>query len=142
VSRPRIPASLDRRVRLRAGERCEYCRLAQARQEATFHVDHRTPVREGGPTTQENLALACVSCSLRKGARVDAEDTETGARVPLFDPRTDAWGEHFEVREDATIAGRSASGRATVAALGMNRTLAVAIRFEEMLRGRYPAVAS
>jgi hypothetical protein len=31
-----IPATLQRRVRARAGDRCEYCRLAQAMQEATF----------------------------------------------------------------------------------------------------------
>jgi hypothetical protein len=38
-----IPISLQRRVRLRAGDRCEYCRLTQAGQEATFHVDHVVP---------------------------------------------------------------------------------------------------
>ena len=35
-----VPASLDRRVRERAGGCCEYCRLAQVSQEATFHIDH------------------------------------------------------------------------------------------------------
>ena len=43
-----IPASLQRRVRERAGDRCEYCGLAQAHQEATFHVDHVVPRRDGG----------------------------------------------------------------------------------------------
>jgi len=55
-----IPTSLQRRVRLRASDRCEYCRLAQAGQEATFHIDHVVPRVAGGATALENLALACV----------------------------------------------------------------------------------
>ena len=50
----------------RAGNRCEYCRLSQEGQEATFHIDHITPKARGGLTEPKNLALACVSCSLRK----------------------------------------------------------------------------
>ncbi|MBM3462221.1 MAG: HNH endonuclease [Armatimonadetes bacterium] len=61
-----VPVSLQRRVRQRATQRCEYCRLSQAGQEATFHIDHVRPRRDGGGTRAENLALACVSCSLRK----------------------------------------------------------------------------
>ena len=42
MSTGHIPVSLQRRVRLRASERCEYCRIAQVGQEATFHAwsDH------------------------------------------------------------------------------------------------------
>ncbi|WP_437338603.1 HNH endonuclease [Sorangium sp. So ce394] len=74
-----MPATLQRRVRERAADRCEYCRLAQVGQEATFHIDHVQPRHEGGMTTLENLALACVSCSLRKGARTHGSDPTTGA---------------------------------------------------------------
>ena len=35
-----IAASLRNEVVLRAGGRCEYCRLSQAGQEATFPIDH------------------------------------------------------------------------------------------------------
>lgn len=97
MSQEHVPASLQRRVRERAGERCEYCRIAQVGQEATFHVDHVQPRREGGPTTQENLALACVSCSLRKGARVRAVDPVSGEAAELFHRRRDAWSDHFAV---------------------------------------------
>jgi hypothetical protein len=38
-----IPAQLRRQVVLRAGDRCEYCGLAQDGQEATFHIDHIVP---------------------------------------------------------------------------------------------------
>lgn len=60
-----IPPSLRDQVVLRAGNRCEYCGLSQVGQEAAFHVDHVVPRVAGGPTELDNLALACVSCSLR-----------------------------------------------------------------------------
>lgn len=61
---------LRRLVIERADNRCEYCGLSQVGQAATFHVDHVVPVVAGGETVAENLALACVSCSLRKGAKL------------------------------------------------------------------------
>ena len=72
-----ISAKLRRLVIHRSGGRCEYCHLSQAGQEATFHIDHVTPVASGGETMVDNLALACVSCSLRKGARQTAIDPNT-----------------------------------------------------------------
>lgn len=138
MTRAHLPASLDRRVRLRAGHRCEYCRLSQLRQEATFHVDHVRPVRDGGPSTLDNLALACVSCSLRKGARTNVIDPGSMELVRIFDPRTQVFGDHFAVHKNGTITGKTPVGRATVDALRMNRELAVQLRCEEMDRGRYP----
>jgi 5-methylcytosine-specific restriction endonuclease McrA len=84
-------AALRARVVDRADGRCEYCCLSQDGQEATFHIDHVIPRAGGGETTEDNLALACVGCSLRKGARRHAPDPETGSGVPLFNPRTDSW---------------------------------------------------
>ncbi|MFM6201060.1 MAG: HNH endonuclease [Dolichospermum sp.] len=40
-------------------------------------MDHIIPVVAGGATTSDNLALACVSCSLRKSARQSVTDPET-----------------------------------------------------------------
>ena len=74
-----IPMSLRRAVIERAANRCEYCKLAQAGQEATFHIDHVIPIAAGGKTVLENLALACVSCSLSKSARQIISDPETEA---------------------------------------------------------------
>jgi 5-methylcytosine-specific restriction endonuclease McrA len=91
----KIPASLRRLVRQRAGDRCEYCGLSQLGQEATFHIDHVIPVAASGETTADNLALACVSCSLHKSARQMVEEPETGETVPIFNPRQQVWTEHF-----------------------------------------------
>jgi len=75
-----IPAHLQRLVVRRARGHCEYCGLSQEGQEAQFHVDHVVPVVHGGETIEENLALACVSCSLRKAARQRACDPQTVQR--------------------------------------------------------------
>ena len=76
-----IPVSLRRFVAERAQQRCEYCGLAQEGQEATYHIVPRTA---GGQTSEENLALACVSCSLRKEARRSGLDPLTKHNVDLF----------------------------------------------------------
>ncbi|WP_437282625.1 HNH endonuclease signature motif containing protein [Sorangium sp. So ce375] len=138
MNRDSVPAALQRRVRKRAADRCEYCRLSQISQEATFHVDHIQPRHAGGLTTLENLALACVSCSLRKGARTHGEDPTTGDHASLFHPRWGRWEDHFDVTGELLIAGKTPTGRATVALLRMNRPLVLEIRREEALRGRFP----
>ncbi|MPZ17541.1 MAG: HNH endonuclease [Luteitalea sp.] len=132
-----IPAHLRRAVIKRAKDRCEYCGLSQDGQEATFHIDHVIPRAGGGQSSAGNLALACVSCSLRKAARRTAADPQTGENVPLFDPRQDAWTQHFRW-EGVQLVGLTASGRATVVALAMNRPLILAIRNEEAALGRHP----
>ena len=132
-----IPIKLRRLVIRRSGGRCEYCHLSQAGQEAAFHIDHVTPVASGGETVADNLALACVSCSLRKGARQTAADPNAGQEVPLYNPRCDLWSEHFEW-EGVRLAGLTATGRATIQALDLNRALILAIREEEAAFGRHP----
>src|SRR5689334_23245729 len=98
-----ISASLREEVVLRAGNRCEYCRLSQVGQEATFHIDHISPRVAGGPTTLENLALACVSCSLRKSAKQTLLDSDTGIEVALFNPRAQVWLEHFRWEDEQIV---------------------------------------
>ena len=104
---------------------------------ATFHIDHILPVVWGGETIDENLALACVSCSLRKGAKETAIDPETNREVKLFHPRVDNWNENFEWN-GLIFRGLTVKGRATVQLLDLNRRLILAIREEEILLGRHP----
>ena len=95
------------------------------------------PVKAGGPTVANNLALACVSCSLRKGARQHIVDPQSQQEVPLFNPRVDRWSEHFQW-DDVLITGLTITGRTTVQALQMNRPLVLEIRREEVARNRHP----
>jgi hypothetical protein len=123
----------------RAGNRCEYCRISQFAQEATFHIDHITPQSAGGVTIPENLALACVTCSLRKAARTSVTDLQTGVEVSLFNPRRDRWDDHFTF-DDVRIVGLTSIGRGVIEALEMNRQHALDVRIEERLRGRFPTI--
>lgn len=132
-----IPRVLRRIVLRRAQGRCEYCGLSQTSQEATFHIDHIVPVSVGGETVAENLALAWVSCSLRKAARLSAVDPESEKEVPLFNPRRDAWQDHFQW-DGVHLSGLTETERATVVALRMNRPQILAIRAEEAIFGRHP----
>ena len=132
-----IPASLRRRVLQRARGRCEYCGLSQLGQAATFHIDHILPQAAGGITVLSNLALACVYCSLRKGARTVAKDPPTGALAALFHPRRDKWNLHFRWA-GTSLQGISEKGRATVGALGLNSREQRVIRAFEHQLGRHP----
>ena len=133
----KIPNSLRQLVIQCAKDRCEYCCLSQAGQAATFHIDHIIPVVAGGATTSDNLALACVSCSLRKSARQTVKDPETKKEVSIFNPRQQAWQENFRW-DEVRIVGLTATGRGTVEVLKMNRPMMLAIRGEEELLGRHP----
>ena len=101
-------------------------------------MDHVLPVAVGGETEAGNLALACVSCSLRKAARVTADDPVTGMAAGLFNPRRDVWDDHFRW-DGVTLIGLTPTGRGSIEALSMNRTLMLAIREEEKAFGRHLA---
>lgn len=90
-----------------------------------FHLEHVVPVARGGPDDASNRALACASCNLAKADRVRGVDPLTGDEaVPLFHPRVDDWQEHFSWSPDRrTLMGRTARGRATIAALDLNGEL-------------------
>ena len=131
-----IPLFSRKLVIKRADNRCEYCQLSQKGQEATFHVDHIVPIASGGETIAENLALACVSCSLRKGAKQFVNIEGEKDKVRLFDPRNDLWKDHFEWR-GPMLFGKTNTGVASVQSLDLNRRLMVSIREEEMLLSRH-----
>lgn len=133
------PSDLELQVKLRAGDRCEYCRMRQSLQDATFHVEHVIPRVRGGETSLENLAWACPSCNLRKSDRTEVTDSQTGKIVSLFNPRTDDWPAHFEWRGHELIA-LTATARVTVATLELNHERRQRIRQAEELFGLFPRI--
>lgn len=135
---PYIPVRMIQEVRARAAEVCEYCLLPQSTQEATFHIDHVLPRHAGGETEVSNLALACVTCSLRKAAKLDAVDPQTQQTTVLFHPRTQTWSTHFRLDDEFYFEGLTPTGRATIETLGMNRPAILLIRKELHFLGRFP----
>lgn len=124
-----IPAELRRLVTQRAGNRCEYCGAPANFSSDTFTFDHIVPRGLGGRTTAANLALACFSCNQHKAARRAALDPVTGVRVQLFHPRQQNWEEHFAWDDTFTLMlGLTPTGRATIAALHLNRLGLVNLR--------------
>src|SRR3954467_7281901 len=117
-----ISPAVRRRVRQRASNRCEYCLYPQVACYAVFECDHVIPAAEGGLSSLNNLAWACPTCNASKGNRSRALDPKSASIVPLFNPRTDKWKHHFRwSRDKLHISGRTATGRATVRLLKMNR---------------------
>lgn len=78
-----------------------------------FHVDHIIAEQHGGSDDFENLALCCSRCNYSKGPNLSGIDPSSGSIVPLFNPRTESWHDHFELH-GALIIGRTPTGRATV----------------------------
>jgi hypothetical protein len=120
--------SVRQLVRDRAGNRCEYCRLPQEiGSTVRFHIEHIRPRQHGGADQPENLALACPTCNWNKGPNMSAVDPETDILLPLFNPRSDIWTEHFALF-DFKIVGLTVSGRATARLLRMNDPEHVEVR--------------
>ena len=114
----------------RADRRCEYCRLRQSDSAfRTFHVDHIRPRKHGGGDDASNLALACDRCSLHKGYDLTGVDDETGQIVPLFNPRVQAWDDHFRF-EGVWIIGGTPTCRATVRVCALNSLRWLRVRSE------------
>jgi hypothetical protein len=106
-------------VRGRAGDRCEYCLLAQAHSDLVHHIEHVIARQHGGRTVMENLALACRSCNLNKGTNLTGIDPVSGNYEPLFHPRRQQWTEHFRF-VGPRIEGITPTGRVTVMVLAIN----------------------
>ena len=82
----RVPAALRRGVRERAGDRCEYCLLAQDDAYLSHEPDHIIAEKHGGETTFENLARACFDFNRFRGSDIASFDPESGQLVPLSNP--------------------------------------------------------
>lgn len=61
----RISKAVRGEVMDRDGRCCVYCGTT----EGPFHLDHIKPVSAGGTGEAGNLAVACASCNLSKGAK-------------------------------------------------------------------------
>lgn len=136
-----ISAELRRLVAERARHCCEYCHTQMRYSADAFTVDHITPRHLQGLTTANNLAFACHGCNQHKSIRVCTPDPTSGALAPLFHPREQRWEAHFAWNHDFTlILGITPTGRATIAALQLNRPGVVNLRRVLYMVGEHPPV--
>jgi hypothetical protein len=130
-------AEIVRLVETRAGQRCEYCRMHQALQGATFHIEHIVPQSRAGSSEPDNLAFSCPSCILHKSDRTEVPDPDGNTLVPLFNPRTDQWSDHFQW-DGYQVVGRTTVGKAMVFAFQLNHPRRLLIRRAEKLLDMFP----
>ncbi len=104
----------------RAQGRCEYCRLPEEADFVRFELDHVIATQHGGATELGNLAYACLDGNTRKGPNIASLDPHIHEVTLLYNPRAQDWEDHFQLREDGTIAGLTPAGRATVRLLDFN----------------------
>ncbi len=136
---PRIPDELRRSVLDTAAGRCAYCRSAEALMGVTFEIEHIIPRSAGGETKADNLCLSCPTCNRHKAARLTVRDPESGEEVSLFHPHHQVWSDHFTWSADgARVIGLTTVGRATTAALRMNRPQIVLLRRYWAALGLHP----
>src|SRR5262249_48133299 len=86
---------------------------------AAHEVDHVVALKHGGVTVADNLALSCALCNKHKGTDLTSLDPETGVLAPLFHPRRQRWGAHFEL-SGSRIHPLTPSARATAGLLQPN----------------------
>ncbi|MDP6353648.1 MAG: HNH endonuclease signature motif containing protein [Planctomycetota bacterium] len=129
MSSSRVGAEHRRLVADRAHGCCEYCLSQRRFSPDPFAVEHVIPESRQGPTVPDNLALSCQGCNGHKFTAIEAPDPLSLKLVPLYHPRLDQWQDHFRWSEDfLQILGTSATGRATIVRLRLNRKEVVNLR--------------
>lgn len=108
--------------------------MPQALVASSHQVDHIVGEKHNGRTTADNLALSCTLCNLRKGSDIASFDPETNLLTPLFNPRTQAWREHF-VLSDGVFEGITDVGRTTEHFLRLNTAERIMERAELLRAG-------
>ena len=133
-----VSPRLRRLVVQRAHGVCEYCLIHQEDAYFSFHVDHIISRKQRGPTTEANLALACLRCNVAKGTDIGAIAGRPPRLVRLFHPREDAWGGHFRLTS-ARIVPLTDIAEATTQLLGLNASDRLILRRALIKAGRYPS---
>jgi HNH endonuclease len=116
-----ISAQLRQQIITAADHRCEYCKSSSRLTGTPLVMEHILPRSLNGTDDPENLAASCYRCNEFKGAKTHAIDLDTNQLVELFNPRIQAWKQHFVWANNGTlITGLTNIGRATVIALRLN----------------------
>jgi 5-methylcytosine-specific restriction endonuclease McrA len=126
-------------IALRAQGCCEYCKIRYDYSPDIFEIEHIISLFEGGTNELINLAFSCSGCNNRKGYKIRAVDPISGVIVPIFNPRTDKWNEHFAwVDHFSIVEGITPQGRITVELLQLNRNGVVNLRKALFAYGVHP----
>ncbi len=124
-----ISDRLRRQVIEEARHRCEYCKTSSRLTGTPLIIEHVFPKSLGGSDDRSNLAASCYRCNEFKGTKTDAIEPETKQIVPLFNPRTQSWTDHFVWSNGGThMIGMTPTSKATIIALRLNNNNLVEAR--------------
>ena len=132
-----VSGSIKKLVIARAGHRCEYCRVLAYLSAFDYHIEHIIGLQHGGPNSPNNLAYCCSICNWKKGSNISTILEFGGALIPLFNPRTQNWFDHFE-NQNGYIQPLTPTGEATVKLLELNQQNKVEERYTMEQTGFYP----
>jgi hypothetical protein len=139
MKRKAIPRAVRRLVRQRAHCRCEYCQHPDTYSSAPFACEHPLPYASGAGDTLDDLAWSCPACNGHKADKTHALDPKTKRLVSLFHPRRQKWSRHFAwSKDERTVIGLTATGRATVEALCLNSEELINLREVLILVEKHP----
>ncbi len=136
-----VPTRKQRQqIETRAKGVCEYCKSPVKYGVQSFECEHIIPVTLGGKTVLDNLAFACGGCNRSKSTKTVGFDPVNGQEVPLFHPRQQEWDDHFIWNEEFTLViGITATGRATINTLRLNRPGVVNLRRVLVMMSEHPS---
>ncbi len=130
-----MDAATRRLVQMRAGFRCEYCRIHEDDDPYAFHVEHIVAKKHDGKDDLFNLAWSCQNCNLAKGSNLSGR--VLGQIVTLFHPRKQNWKRHFRW-DGPVLVGKTSCRKATIRVLNMNDDDRVRLRELLIALGTFP----
>lgn len=141
MSASRVSVEIRRLVRNYANGCCEYCKSRDDCGSGSFNVEHILPAARSGSNELLNLAWSCSGCNSHKFVKIIGWDAVSEKLVPLFNPRSQQWPDHFYWDETLTqILGKTPTCRATIYELKMNRQQLINLRKGMILLGIHPPV--
>lgn len=136
-----ISVKLQRLIRNRANNCCEYCRLYEDDSFFSHEIDHIISKKHRGTDDEDNLCLSCFNCNRFKGSDIGSIDVETDKFAYLFNPRTMLWDDHFEL-DNGSITPLTPIGRVSAFLLRFNSENRIDKRKELIPLKRYPCYIS
>ena len=132
-----ISDTIRQKVKDRANNCCEYCRIHQEDFFFPFEIDHIISLRHEGKSNFNNLAFSCGTCNRMKAADIGTYLNEKLEFIRLFNPRMDIWEHNFEINH-GEILPLTLIGEATIKLLDLNNPDRIILRQVLMTAKRYP----
>ena len=137
-----VDIALRREYHRRALGLCEYCHTAEQWQYVPLPWITSCGYRRVAPNTPRQSGAGLFSLQSAQGRSPAGNRPKDAKLVALFHPRRHRWDEHFIWSADGLrIVGLTAIGRATIAALDLNRQRVVHIRAANIAVDRIPPPA-